>query len=462
VSSTSVVASSRVRRLNDRDRRDGDYVLYWMQASQRAECNHALEFAVQRANERGLPLLSIFVLIPDYPDSNRRHKRFLLEGLQHTVKACEQRGVRLLVRRGDPVDTVSQCAADAAVLVADRGYLRHQKEWRKRLAESVACPMFQVESDVVVPVETASNKAEYAARTIRPKLMKRLDEFLVDLRTTPLDHDSLGWDGDTEVIGDIDATLDTLGLGDEAEPVPQHFTGGTPAARAKLRQLIDDKLARYAKNRNQPQTDDVSHLSMYLHYGHISPLYIAKRVRETKAGTQEDRDVFIEELVVRRELGINFVNFTSNYDKFACLPNWARASLKDARDDAREHVYTTTELADAKTHDPYWNAAMNEMRYTGYMHNYMRMYWGKKILEWTNTPEHAYRVTLELNNRYFIDGRDPVSYANVAWVFGLHDRPWQRRPIFGTVRYMAASGLERKCDIDGYVTKVNWLMAKEP
>ncbi|MBI1373431.1 MAG: deoxyribodipyrimidine photolyase [Phycisphaera sp.] len=459
--SSSDIQTSRIRRLNDAEPRAGRYVLYWMQASQRAVFNHALEHAVREANAMGLPLVCAFALVGDYPDSNRRHKAFMLEGLRDAAAALERRGVRMVIRRGAPVEVIPQIAQDASLVVTDRGYLRHQVVWRHAVATAIDCPMVQVETDVVVPVETASNKAEYAARTIRPKLMKRLDEYLVELKATPVKHDALGIDIESMDIGDTAAVLEKLGVSDAAEPVPQHFRGGTAEAMKKLRELVEDKLDRYAANRNQPQTDDVSYMSMYLHYGQISPVAVAMEVRNAKRGTAEDREVFIEELVVRRELGFNFVRFTPEYDRFACLPRWAQATLKQQTPDEREHVYTATQLADAETHDRYWNAAMNEMRHTGYMHNYMRMYWGKKILEWTNTPQHAYRVTLELNNRYFIDGRDPVSYANVGWVYGLHDRPWTRRPIFGTVRYMAASGLERKCDIDGYVEKVAKLMTKK-
>jgi deoxyribodipyrimidine photo-lyase len=163
---------------------------------------------------------------------------------------------------------------------------------------------------------------------------------------------------------------------------------------------------------------------------------------------------YLEELVVRRELAINFVYYTPDYDTYSCLPAWARQTLAEHKQDKRQFLYTATQLENAATHDPYWNAAMLEMKHTGFMHNYIRMYWGKKILEWSRTPEQAFKTTLAINNKYFIDGRDPNSYAGVAWTFGMHDRAWKERPVFGKVRYMAASGLERKCDIRAYVKKV--------
>jgi len=188
---------------------------------------------------------------------------------------------------------------------------------------------------------------------------------------------------------------------------------------------------------------------------------ITRKVLSASSGSRSDRDAFLEELIVRRELAINFVEHTSDYDRYACLPDWARQTLDEHRDDERDHVYTRKQLEAADTHDRYWNAAMREMVETGYMHNYMRMYWGKKILEWSNTPEHAFRTTLALNNKYFLDGRDASSYANVAWCFGLHDRSWTERPVFGKVRYMNDRGLERKFDVDGYIARVERLVQAE-
>jgi deoxyribodipyrimidine photo-lyase len=194
-------------------------------------------------------------------------------------------------------------------------------------------------------------------------------------------------------------------------------------------------------------------MSKYLHFGQISPIWLALTARRAK--TKEDNiEAFVEELVVRRELSMNFVLYTPDYDSYSNLPDWAKKTLEEHRDDEREHTYTRKQLESAETHDEYWNAAMKEMVHTGYMHNYMRMYWGKKFLEWSNTPEHAYRTTLYLNNKYFLDGRDPNSFANVAWIFGQHDRGWTEREVYGKVRYMSASGLERKTKPDQYIEKV--------
>jgi deoxyribodipyrimidine photo-lyase len=191
----------------------------------------------------------------------------------------------------------------------------------------------------------------------------------------------------------------------------------------------------------------------------VSPVQVALAARESKAADNQ-RESFLEELIVRRELAQNFAEYSPHYDSFECVPEWARKTLDKHRSDERHHQYTQGQLERARTHDPYWNAAMREMRYTGYMHNAMRMYWGKKILEWSSTPEHAHRTTLALNNRYFLDGRDANSYANIGWLFGLHDRPWGEREIFGTVRYMSSGGLERKADMEAYLEKVDRLVAE--
>jgi deoxyribodipyrimidine photo-lyase len=259
------------------------------------------------------------------------------------------------------------------------------------------------------------------------------------------------------VTGNLDASdpdklLSKLRLDDSVRPVSK-FAGGEIEAQRRLGEFIRDKLRGYDDGRNEPSADGTSTLSPYLHFGQISPVDIALRVGEAEVPLV-DRDAYLEELIVRRELGMNFVHYTPAYDSYDSVPRWARQTLKAHGKDKREYAYSRAQLESADTHDPYWNAAQREMLLSGFMHNYMRMYWGKKVLEWKRTPQEAFEDLLYLNNRYFICGRDPVSYSNVAWIFGLHDRPWQERKIFGTVRYMNAAGLERKFDMGAYVKKV--------
>lgn len=449
---TPDIPPERVRRLNDRGDRAGRYVLYWMQQSQRAEFNHALEYAAGEANARGLPLLVAFGLMDGYPEATLRHYRFMLEGLRETQDALRGRGVLMVVRHGNPDDIALGLAADAALVVCDRGYLRHQKAWRERVAGEAGCAVVQIESDVVVPVDAASDKAEVGARTLRPRVTRLWPRFLVPLRARRVDVPSLDLDVTGLDLSDLDRVLDTLTLDRSVPPVPL-FTGGTAGAKAILRRFTRESLDGYTDHRNRPGTDYVSHMSKYLHFGQISPVYVALTVRAA-AGPAGDEETYLDELLVRRELAQNYVHFTPDYDRYDGLPAWARATLAAHRGDPRPHVYTRAELEAAGTHDPYWNAAMREMVHTGYMHNHMRMYWGKKILEWSATPEEGFDTALRLNNKYFLDGRDANSFANVAWVFGRHDRPWPERPVFGQVRSMTARGLEQKTDVKAYVEKV--------
>lgn len=448
------IQAERVQVLNDDEVvEDGGYVLYWMQQAQRTELNHALEYAVHRANDAGQPLLVAFGLMDDYPEANRRHYHFMLQGLADVAEALAERGIPFVLQRGNPAEVALRLAEKASLVVCDRGYLRPQREWREKVAREAGRSVVQVESDVVVPVELVSDKLESAARTIRPKITKHLDRFLVPLPTATLE-DTSAPEMEGEDLSDVDALLDALGLDDDV-PVVRLFTGGTTAGKTVLRDFLSDHLDVYAEHRNQPQTDDVSHMSKYLHFGQLSPVYIALEAR--KMPESENRDDFLEELIVRRELPMNFVYHQPRYDTYAVIPDFARKTLSEHEDDEREHLYTRAQLEDAETHDEYWNAAMREMRATGYMHNYMRMYWGKKILEWSSTPQHGHATTLYLNNKYFIDGRDANSFSNVAWVYGQHDRGWTERPVFGKVRYMNAAGLERKARPKEYVAKVDQL-----
>ncbi len=455
---TTVIADERIQTLNDCPIPTGDYVLYWMQESQRAEHNDALEFAIQQANAQARPLLVCFGLMDGYPEANLRHYTFMLEGLRATAAALAQRGIKLVLRCGAPAAVALDLGRRATTIVCDRSYLRHQRAWRTEVASAAACPVFQVEANAIVPVEVASNKREYAARTIRPKLHRVLDRFLVVLSPTALEHPSLDLAIEGEALTDLPALLGKLKIDRSVGAVSQFFTGGFPAAKRIMDQFLAEKFEHYQEDRNQPQTNTVSHMSKYLHFGQISPIYLAQRIRNASHVAAPQIDAYIEELAIRRELAINFVYYTPDYDQYSALPAWAQKTLAEHQADTRAHCYTRQQLADSETHDPYWNAAMQEMRVSGYMHNYMRMYWGKKILEWSTTPEAAYESTLTLNNQYFLDGRDANSFTGVGWIFGLHDRPWQERSIFGKVRYMAASGLERKADMAGYIAKVQTLV----
>ena len=433
--------------------KDATYVLYWMQASQRSRYNHALEYAVGRANELGIPLLVLFCLTPSYPDAQLRHYRFMLDGLKDVADDLAERGIRFVLRVGEVPETVLPVARQSVVVVLDRGYLRHQKEWYRTLVDEIDVEIIQVETDVVVPVETASEKREYAARTIRPKISRHLDRFLTRVvRIAPEQDMYRGTIEGETAPHEIDLRALDLPIDDTIEPV-EGVVGGMVEAARLLDRFVNARLERFADERNDPLGEATSELSPYLHFGQISPLDIVLTARRSLGDDHPSVAMLIEELIVRRELAINFVNFEPRYDSYAALPEWARTTLDDHRDDEREYLYDFDQFNNAETHDPYWNAAMQEMIRTGRMRGYMRMYWGKKVLEWSESPERAYEILLTLNNGWFYDGRDPNSYANVGWIFGLHDRPWTERPVYGKVRYMNANGLRRKFDIDRYVEK---------
>lgn len=447
-----MIEPERIQPLNDRaTTTNARYVLYWMQQSQREAHNPALEFAIGEANRRDQPAVVVFVLIERYPEASERHFAFMLQGLRDVAVALKRRGIPFVLLRGEPTQVVLELAGSASMLVCDRGYLRHQRAWRETLAREAACPVVQVEGDVVVPVDRVSERAEFAARTIRPKILRSRNGYLRALRRVRPKRQGKTLD----LASDFDplepaATLVALDVERGVKAVSR-FRGGTSEARKRLRQFSSRGLVDYAESRSDPAAPRCSHLSPYLHFGQISPVEAAIKVARTESCALADREAFLEQLIVRRELSINFVLHEPRYDHFSALPEWARRTLQEHADDERPVRYTLPRLEAAETHDPYWNAAMREMVKTGYMHGYMRMYWGKKIIEWSNTPKHAYRTVLALNNKYFIDGRDANSYAGVGWIFGLHDRPWTERPVFGTVRYMNAGGLKRKFDIDAYV-----------
>ena len=451
-----MIQKERIKPLNKEEVKRGTYVLYWMQASQRTEYNHALEYAIIKGNELKQPVIVFFGITDTFPEANERHYTFMLEGIKEVKQSLAKRGIQMVILHQSPEQGAVQLAKKASLVVVDRGYLRVQKEWRNNVANKIGWPLIQVESDVVVPVEEVSNKEEYAAVTIRSKIYKKLIHFLVPFKQNDPAVESFSLDFDSFDIKDIGKALSKLRIDRSVKEV-NSFQGGTKEALKHLEVFLEGKLDRFSELRNDPTLDYLSHMSPYLHFGQISPLFIALQVKQTKSPGIE---AFLEELIIRRELSMNFVFYNEKYDSYEAVPEWARKSLRSHHKDKRQYLYRLEELEQAKTHDPYWNAAQREMLIKGKMHGYMRMYWGKKILEWNKTPEEAYRMALYLNNKYELDGRDPNGFTGVAWCFGKHDRPWGERPIFGNVRYMNDKGLERKFNVGDYVRMMNKLSGK--
>lgn len=460
-----MVGPERIRALNDRPARAGSCVLYWMQAAVRVRDNPALQHAVERADSRGLPLLAVFGLMGDYPEANLRHYAFLLQGLADAQRELAGLGVQLVVLPAPALDPAGpgraalELSGEAALLVTERGHLRHQRAWRQEVAAAARCPVAEVETELVVPLEQASTKLEWAAATFRPKVRRHLEGHLAAASWAGPGprRDSLSM----SVPGGLAlerpaALLARLGVDHGVAPAPG-LPGGASAARQALERFVAGPLRRYHLERSDPGRALESGLSPYLHFGHIAPSTIARAVRGARGAPAEAKEAFLEELIVRRELAFNLVAFEPAYDRYEGLPAWARQTLTEHGSDPRPFLYDRAQLEAALTHDPYWNAAMREMLLTGKMHGYMRMYWGKKILEWSRRPEEAFATTLYLNNRYFLDGRDPNSFAGVAWCFGRHDRPWPERPVYGKVRTMTAGGLKRKFDMEAYLARVEGL-----
>ena len=451
----TMIEEGRITPLNQEPPGKGRYVLYWMQAAQREEYNHALEYAIQRANDLGKPVVVCFGLTAEFPEANERHYRFMLEGLKETRQALRDRGIRMVIAAESPVTCISRAARDACLVVVDAGHVRIQRQWRAEVAERVGCALHEVETNLIVPVEEAAEKENFSAGTFRPRIKRVLGTYLRRLGRSKVRRKSPQLDLEDVSLEDIDRVLRDLKI-DRSVTGVEAFHGGTSEAKRRLRAFIERTLDDYPERRNDPNADAVSNLSPYLHFGQISPLYIALRIQATSSAGKE---VYLEELIVRRELSSNFVYYNDRYDAFDCLPPWAQRTLNYHSRDKREYVYSVGDLEAARTHDSYWNAAQKEMVLTGKMHGYMRMYWGKKILEWTQTPQEGFKAALYLNNKYELDGRDPNGFAGVAWCFGKHDRAWQERPVFGKVRYMNAAGLKRKFDAEAYVGRIAALEA---
>ena len=334
-----MIHPSRIQPLNSRSIQDGRYILYWMQASQRVECNHALEHAVGEANERNLPVVVVVGLTDRFPEANLRHYAFMLEGLEEVRKGLEGRGIRFALMHRSPELAATAMADEAALVVADRGYLRIQRQWRNHVAKNAPCAVVQVESDAVVPVETASPKEEYTAGTLRPKLQRILKGYLAPLKERPVRKDSLSLRLDADPEGDFTSLLKKMKIDRTVTPV-RAFRGGTARANALLEEFIAKKIRHYDELRNDPGLDYSSHLSPYLHFGQISPLAVALRVSGERTIPAAARESFLEELIVRRELSMNFVFYNDLYDEYECLPDWAKKTLAEHAKDRREALYS--------------------------------------------------------------------------------------------------------------------------
>jgi deoxyribodipyrimidine photo-lyase len=440
----------RARILKEGKERRGP-VAYWMSRDQRAHDNWALLYAQQLAQERQVPLLVVFCLAPRFLGAAWRQYDFMLAGLKEVSQGLADHRIPFHLIQGEPGQAIPEWikTLEVSLLVTDFDPLRIKKGWKEGLGQSLAIPFLEVDTHNIVPCWLASPKQEWAAYSFRPKIYRALPEFLTPFPNL-LKHPFPA--GETGTGLEVTKLLDFLPLDHTVPPVPW-LSPGDQAARKNLTQFLAEKLAHYDQDRNDPNRDGQSDLSPHLHFGHIAPQRVALEVRDSKA-PRDSKDAFLEELIVRRELSDNFCYYNPDYDRFQGYPEWARKTLDDHRADEREYLYTLEEFEASRTHDPLWNAAQLEMVQRGKMHGYLRMYWAKKILEWTASPEEAQEVAIYLNDRYELDGRDPNGYVGIAWSLGgVHDRAWGERPIFGKVRYMSYKGAASKFDVQAYIDK---------
>lgn len=447
----------RVRNLNHGQwNQRAKYVLYWAQMNRRADSNHALAFASDLANKHGLPLLFYEGLTCSYPFANDRFHTFLLEGVPETSRRLVKLGIgyvfHLRRRRSDPNDAFYRLANDAAAVVTDDYPTFIAAGHNKSVPSRLKIPYYAVDSSCIVPM-AHFDKQEYAAYTIRPKIHKVLAKYLQPVAPIRMKKK---WDAPVSSLHcavtdrDIPKLVTSCEIDHSVEP-SKEFRGGRAEAELRLRDFLEFNLRRYAKTSNQPSEKSTSGMSPYLHFGHISSLEIALAAKEYAAEHKLIADEFLEELIVRRELAFNFARRGPNPATLAALPDWAQATLRKHAKDKRDPVYTRDEFEQARTYDMLWNATQRELLRDGKIHGYYRMYWGKKIMEWSATHQEALDTMIYLHDKYALDGRDPNTYTNILWCFGLHDRPWAERPIFGMVRYMSLEGMKRKTDVNAYI-----------
>jgi deoxyribodipyrimidine photo-lyase len=463
---------NRIKQLST-SKSAGKCVLYVMSRDQRVADNHALLSAQKHALAKGLPLAVIFCLYEKSGVRAREQYEFMVDGIRLIEKDLQKLNIPLIMLFGDPRKrlsaTFSELQPDAVYF--DFTPLKGPRMLQNALSKQFNCSMFVVDTHNVVPVWAVSEKREVGAYTIRPKIHKLLETYLVEPQQ--IQNHPVKWTNSFESVHEIDEKIDKILSTVKSNGTKNEFISGEIAAITHLDTFIKTKLAKYAVDRNDPSRGSQSDLSPYLHFGQISALRVALLLREEALKNNSDLhflsspkmpkpedaqntlqhgiDSLVEEMIVRKELADNFCYYDDNYDNLGSAPSWAVASLDKHRTDPREHIYSLEELEQAKTHDPAWNAAQRQLTQNGKMHGYMRMYWAKKVLEWTESPEQAIEYLIYLNDHYSIDGGDPNGYAGILWsVGGVHDRPWQEREIFGVVRYMNYGGLKRKFDIEAY------------
>jgi len=444
------VNKKRIFLLKDGDLKNGA-VVYWMSREQRVNDNWSLIFAQQLAQERKVPLIIVFCLVQNFLNAAFRQYKFMIEGLKQIETALKENNIPFYLLLGNPEQEIPDFLNNikASALVTDFDPLKIKKKWQNKVAKQINISFYEVDAHNICPCRHVSSKQEFAARTIRPKIHRNLQEFLtefpqIEKQIFQQDFPENNWQNLYEHLNLDNSTSEITWL-----------KSGEFFAKQILDDFINNKLERYDELKNDPTKDVLSNLSPYLHFGQISAQRAAIEV--SKSNVKESaKDVFLEELIVRKELADNYCFYNENYDDFEGFPDWAKKTLNEHRHDEREYIYSLEEFENAKTHDNLWNASQTEMLKTGKMHGYMRMYWCKKILEWTKFPENAIKTAIYLNDKYSLDGRDPNGYVGIAWsIGGVHDRAWFDRDVFGKIRYMNYNGCRSKFDVDAYISKLS-------
>ena len=441
----------RIRVLKQAKYNRNTKVLYWMQRDKRVQDNWALIFAQNLAIEYQVPLLVCYSYIGQFPKANLRQYEFLFRGLEQTAQSLNKLNIDFHLIKGDPKNSVLEFIDNNNVgtLITDFSPLNVYQNRIKKVSKLISIPFFQVDAHNIIPVWLSSDKQEWGAYTFRPKLLKLLPEYLIEFPKV-IKHPFKTSNATPNII--LNNILSELEIDRKVKSVESIFPGEKMALKL-LGQFMNNSIDDYTRYSNNPNYDVLTNLSPYLHYGHISPQRVALEL--SSMDRIENKSV-MEQLIVRRELAENFCYYNNNYDSFDGFPNWAKDTLKAHYKDKREFLYSFENFESADIHDELWNAAQIQMMKTGKMHSYMRMYWAKKILEWSSNPEIALQTAIDLNDKYELDGRDPNGYTGIAWsIGGVHDRAWFERPIYGKIRYMNYNGCSSKFDVKAYIKKIN-------
>jgi deoxyribodipyrimidine photo-lyase len=442
----------RIRILKKAKEKPGP-IVYWMSRDQRAHDNWALLFAQELGFKQRTPLAVVLCLVPQFLGATIRQYGFMLQGLRETENILKGKNIPFFLILGSPEKEIPKFAAqnEISALVTDLDPLRLKKTWKKSVLNRIDIPVYEVDAHNIIPCWIASPKQEFAAYTFRPKVKRQLSEFMDDFPN--LKKHTFSWKEKAEET-DWGRAKKSLKVDRKVLEV-DWIKPGEKAAKQTLSHFIQYKLSDYDAKRNDPNQDGQSNLSSYLHFGQISAQRVALLIKKSSTPPSKQQS-FLEELIVRRELADNFCFYNGHYDDFKGFPDWAKKTLNEHRHDRREYIYSLEQFETGQTHDDLWNAAQKEMVKTGKMHGYLRMYWAKKILEWTETPDEALKAAIYLNDKYELDGRDPNGYTGIAWsIGGVHDRAWFPRPIFGKVRYMSYKGASLKFDVKAYIKKVS-------